>query len=319
MKEPRQNFAHNIRAYQRAFKLSRSAFAEQVNEIIESLNIGCKFIGAKDVESYDSRESMPRDLRIMFAIIELFKKALPKDDSLVFLSTSFSVKDFKNEQDFNPDPCPCIQSFYAPSGWLSEAITENSKLKNVLNSLTKEEQNYVFKITSAMYDIKAPSHYPNGEEENYTYKAIDVNIAIKYIDGQKVEIAVVPYNDSDNQEPLQIYSFEWSDYAKEITSNYKDLDFFLFMLGNRIFPQFLKDFLDGGGISARNSAYYEYENDYDKFYTASADLEISYADHLTLLKFNLDNYCRRLEEAKNKLEQLDLEELNSLKIEQLDP
>lgn len=311
MKEPRQIFAHNIRSYQYAFNLSRPAFAKKVNEIIESLNIGCEFIGAKDVESYDSRESMPRDFRVTIAIIELFKKVLPENDSLVFLSTSFSVKDFKKEQDFNP----YAQSFYAPPGWLSETITENSKLKNVLNSLTEEEQNYVFKITSAMYDIETPLHYPNGEEENYTYKAMDINIAIKYIDGKKVEIAVTPDND-DVKEPLQIYSFDWKNYAKEIVDN--DLEFFLCMQANRIFPEFLSHLLTGGGINRRD-AYYEYEDDYDKFYVSSVDLGINHDDHLAILKFNLDNCYRRLEEAKKKLEQVELEEFSSLKKEQLDP
>lgn len=303
MREPRQVFAHNIRSYQRAFGLSRPAFAEKVNEIIESFNIGCELIGAKDVESYDSRESMPRDFRVTIATIELFKKVLPENDSLVFLSTSFSVKDFKKEQE--PEPFILPMSFKGE--WPKELSQKDSPLSSKLSSLSQEERNYVFQLTSAMYDIATPVHYPNGEEENYSYKAMDINIAIKYIDGQKVEIAVTPDND-DVKTPLQIYSFEWNDYAKKIVEN-SDLEFFLCMQANRIFPEFLTHLLESGGISIRDSAYYEYEKDYDKFYVSSVDLEINREDHLAILKFNLDNCYRRLEEAKNQLTRLEFENL----------
>lgn len=323
MREPRQIFAHNIRSYQYAFNLSRPAFAKKVNEIIESLNIGCEFIGAKDVESYDSRESMPRNFRVTIAITELFNKALPQSDKMTFFVTEFSHKDFNPEC----EPKPIVSEYLERKPELSilamsfseklqkELSQKDSPLSSKLNSLTEEEQNYVFKITSAMYDIETPLHYPNGEEENYTYKAMDINIAIKYIDGKKVEIAVTPDND-DVKSPLQIYSFEWKDYAKEIVDN--DLEFFLCMQANRIFPEFLSHLLASGGINRRD-AYYEYEDDYDKFYVSSVDLGINHDDHLAILKFNLDNCYRRLEEAKKKLEQVELEEFSSLKKEQLDP
>lgn len=323
MREPRQIFAHNIRSYQLAFNLSRPAFAKKVNEIIETLNIGCEFIGAKDVESYDSRESMPRDFRVTIAIIELFNKALPQSDKITFFVTDFSHKDFNPECEPKPTVHRCLKREHEPfilpmsfSGeWSEELSQKDSPLSSKLNSLTKEEQNYIFQLTSAMYDIETPLRSPNGEEENYTYKAMDINIAIKYIDGQKVEIAVTPDND-DVKSPLQIYSFEWKDYAKEIVDN--DLEFFLCMQANRIFPEFLSHLLASGGINRRDACY-EYEDDYDKFYVSSVDLEINHDDHLAILKFNLDNCYRRLEEAKKNLEQVKLEEFNSLKKEQLDP
>lgn len=298
MREPRQVFAHNIRSYQRAFNLSRPAFANKVNEIIESFNIGCEFIGAKEVESYDSRKSMPRDFKVTMAIIELFNKALPQSDKMTFFVTEFSNKDFNPKR--MPEPSILPMSFKGE--WPKELSQKDSPLSSKLSSLAQEERNYIFQLTSAMYDIATPVHYPNGEEENYSYKAMDINIAIKYIDGQKVEIAVTPDND-DVKTPLRIYSFEWNDYAKEIVEN-SDLEFFLCMQANRIFPEFLTHLLESGGISIRDSAYYEYEKDYDKFYVSSVDLEINREDHLAILKFNLDNCYRRLEEAQKKLTRL---------------
>lgn len=198
----------------------------------------------------------------------------------------------KDEVDYTCSPSYEFKSF----------DDDNLSLEEKFSLLTEEERTYAYRIISSLLSAK----------ESKT--KLVVYIAVKYVDGERVEIAVTPYSakyETLNQtSPLQTYTFKWNDYARIIKKHGGFFSFFNNFLCLKLIPfdpdgsknlgilnEMEIDFIDDN----RQSLVYQYEEEYHKLYTLwIVSPNINTYECIVMYQFLIDFLSQHIEKLKRE-------------------